>query len=104
MIGRRMKPKLIDLKTDLETFKNLEVSLGRVEDEFREEPVGPTPYPSIRDLRQWDRTLLKRYKPFYMPFCGICCLCTYGGCDLAAGKRDRSSRNGVTASNRRFKA
>ncbi len=82
-----MKLKLKELKTGLGTFKDLEISLGRVEDESWEEPAGPHPYPSITDLRQWDRTLLKRYKPFYMPFCDLCCLCTYGKCDLTAGKR-----------------
>jgi len=31
--------------------------------------------------------LLNKYKPFYMPDCDLCCLCTYGKCDLTAGKR-----------------
>jgi len=51
------------------------------------EPVGPTPMPEITDLRNWDMRLLKTYKPWYAPFCDLCCLCTYGKCDLTAGKR-----------------
>ncbi|RLI36801.1 acetyl-CoA decarbonylase/synthase complex subunit alpha, partial [Candidatus Bathyarchaeota archaeon] len=49
--------------------------------------MGPTPFPSITTLREWDFKLLQRYKPFYMPFCDVCCLCTFGKCDLTEGKR-----------------
>jgi len=49
--------------------------------------MGPTPFPSITTLREWDHKLLQRYKPFYMPYCDVCCLCTFGKCDLTAGKR-----------------
>jgi acetyl-CoA decarbonylase/synthase complex subunit alpha len=38
-------------------------------------------------MRNWDRMLLERYKPFYMPFCDLCCLCTYGKCDLTGDKK-----------------
>jgi acetyl-CoA decarbonylase/synthase complex subunit alpha len=51
------------------------------------EPVGPTPLPGISDLRNWDMRLMKTYKPFYAPFCDLCCFCTYGKCDLSEGKR-----------------
>jgi len=51
------------------------------------EPVGPTPMPEIPDLRSWDMRLLKTYKPWYAPFCDLCCLCTYGKCDLSQGRR-----------------
>ena len=51
------------------------------------EPVGPTPMPEIPDLRSWDMRLLKTYKPWYAPFCDLCCLCTYGKCDLTEGRR-----------------
>ncbi len=51
------------------------------------EPLGPTPFPSITDLRDWDAKVLKRYKPFYLPYCDVCCLCTFGKCDLTGGKR-----------------
>jgi len=51
------------------------------------EPIGPTPMPEIPDLRSWDMRLLKTYKPWYAPFCDLCCLCTYGKCDLTEGRR-----------------
>lgn len=59
--------------------------LIRAEDTW--EPVGPTPMPGPTDLRNWDRKLLETYKPMYAPFCDLCCFCTYGKCDLTAGKR-----------------
>jgi len=67
----------------------------RKEQEIRElikaelpwEPVGPTPMPEIPDLRSWDMRLMKTYKPWYAPFCDLCCLCTYGKCDLTEGRR-----------------
>ncbi len=51
------------------------------------EPIGPTPLPSLTDLRHWDMRLLRTYKPFYAPFCDLCCLCTYGKCDLTEARR-----------------
>jgi acetyl-CoA decarbonylase/synthase complex subunit alpha len=78
---------LKELKTDLGVFKDIEISIGRIYDETWTEPLGPTPYPSITDLREWDFTILQRYKPFYMPFCDVCCLCTFGKCDLTGDKR-----------------
>jgi acetyl-CoA decarbonylase/synthase complex subunit alpha len=55
--------------------------------------MGPTPYPSITDLREWDFKLLQRYKPFYLPFCDVCCLCTFGKCDLTGDKRGACGLN-----------
>jgi len=43
--------------------------------------------PEIPDLRSWDMRLLKTYKPWYAPFCDLCCLCTYGKCDLTENRR-----------------
>ncbi|MFC1968285.1 CO dehydrogenase/acetyl-CoA synthase complex subunit alpha [Chloroflexota bacterium] len=57
----------------------------RAEDEW--EPVGPTPMPDLPDLRNWDRRLLQTYEPFYAPTCDLCCLCTYGKCDLTGDKK-----------------
>jgi acetyl-CoA decarbonylase/synthase complex subunit alpha len=51
------------------------------------ESIGPTPMPSLATLRRWDMRLLKTYKPFYAPFCDLCCLCTYGKCDLTQDNR-----------------
>jgi len=57
----------------------------RAEDNW--EPIGATPMPDVADLRNWDMRLLKTYAPWYAPFCDLCCFCTYGKCDLTAGKR-----------------
>lgn len=57
----------------------------RASDEW--EPVGPTPMPDISTLRGHHMRLLQTYKPFYAPFCDLCCRCTYGKCDLSGGKR-----------------
>lgn len=51
------------------------------------EPVGPTPMPELPDLRNWDMRLLKTYKPWYAPFCDLCCFCTFGKCDLTQDRR-----------------
>jgi acetyl-CoA decarbonylase/synthase complex subunit alpha len=79
--------KIGELKSDLGLIKNLELSVGRIVEEKWVEPVGPTPFPSLTSLREWDMRLLQRYRPFYMPFCDVCCLCTFGKCDLTGGKR-----------------
>ncbi|MCW3137071.1 MAG: CO dehydrogenase/acetyl-CoA synthase complex subunit alpha [Methanophagales archaeon] len=69
-------------------LQNVRISIGEIVEEEREwEPMGPTPMPSISTLRGWDFTLLNRYKPFYAPFCDMCCLCTYGKCDLSGNKK-----------------
>jgi acetyl-CoA decarbonylase/synthase complex subunit alpha len=69
-----------------ETKKQQEIErLIRAEDEW--EPIGATPMPEIRDLRNWDMRLLKTYAPWYAPFCDLCCFCTYGKCDLTECKR-----------------
>jgi len=79
--------KIDELKTDFGLLKNLELSIGKVMEETWTEPMGPTPFPSLTALREWDLKLLQRYKPFYMPLCDLCCLCTFGKCDLTGNKR-----------------
>ncbi|MEM4703935.1 MAG: acetyl-CoA decarbonylase/synthase complex subunit alpha, partial [Candidatus Bathyarchaeia archaeon] len=79
--------KLDELKTNTAHIKNLQVSIGKIVDTSWEEPMGPTPFPSSTAMRDWDLKLLNRYKPFYMPFCDLCCLCTFGKCDLTGNKR-----------------
>jgi acetyl-CoA decarbonylase/synthase complex subunit alpha len=79
--------KIDELKTDVGLIKNLELSFGRIAEEAWTEPIGPTPFPSLTALREWDMKLLQRYKPFYLPFCDVCCLCTFGKCDLTGNKR-----------------
>jgi len=82
-----VRVKIDELKTDVGLFKNLELSIGKLTEEKWTERMGPTPFPSVTALRDWDLKLLQRYKPFYMPFCDLCCLCTYGKCDLTGNKR-----------------
>ncbi|MEM4462113.1 MAG: CO dehydrogenase/acetyl-CoA synthase complex subunit alpha [Candidatus Bathyarchaeia archaeon] len=86
MSRRDFNLRIKKLVSDIFQAEGLEISFGRILEEW-EEPLGPTPFPSITDLRRWDHILLERYKPFYMPFCDLCCLCTMGKCDLTSGKR-----------------
>jgi len=88
-----VRVKIDELKTDVGVIKNLDVSIGRIIEETWEETVGPTPFPSITTLREWDFKLLQRYKPFYLPFCDVCCLCTFGKCDLTGDKRGACGLN-----------
>jgi acetyl-CoA decarbonylase/synthase complex subunit alpha len=79
------KPK--NFKDDFWKKKDLKISIGEIVEkkgDVSEEkvPMGPTPKPHVTDLRSWDMKLLKRYEPFYAPFCDMCCLCTFGKCDL----------------------
>ncbi len=85
--------KVKELKTDIGVIKDLELSFGRVFEETWAEPVGPTPFPSVTELRDWDFKLLQRYKPFYLPYCDVCCLCTFGKCDLTGDKRGACGLN-----------
>lgn len=79
--------KIDELSSSLGVFKGLQISIGKIVDEEWEEPMGPTPFPSVGTLRDWDRKLLERYKPYYMPICDLCCLCTFGKCDLTGDKK-----------------
>jgi acetyl-CoA decarbonylase/synthase complex subunit alpha len=82
----KLRVKVDELEAGALRAKGLELRVGRVVEEWEEEP-GPTQMPGIADLRDWDRRLLSKYRPFYMPFCDLCCLCTMGKCDLSQGKR-----------------
>ncbi|MDG6222460.1 MAG: CO dehydrogenase/acetyl-CoA synthase complex subunit alpha [Candidatus Bathyarchaeota archaeon] len=93
MAKKGLVVKAKELKTDVAVVKDLEVSVGKIIDDTWDEPMGPTPFPSITDLRSWDFKLLQRYKPFYLPFCDVCCLCTYGKCDLSGDKRGACGLN-----------
>ena len=87
MSKKNLRWKIDELQTSLGTFKNLDISIGKLVMEDWNEQMGPTPFPSVTDLRNWDHTLLERYEPFYMPFCDLCCLCTFGKCDLTGDKK-----------------
>ena len=82
-----LNAKVKKFKTDSFRLDGLELSIGKVtkpsEIDEMAEPMGPTPKPNIEDLRDWDMKLLKRYPPMYSPICDMCCLCTYGKCDLS---------------------
>ena len=93
MAKKGLVVKAKELKTDVAVVTDLEVSIGKIVDDTWEEPMGPTPFPSMTDLRDWDFTLLQRYKPFYLPFCDVCCLCTFGKCDLSGDKRGACGLN-----------
>jgi acetyl-CoA decarbonylase/synthase complex subunit alpha len=84
---RDLKLKIDEIALPVGQFKGLEIEVGRIISDDWEEPMGPTPWPSVSTFRNWDRTLLNRYKPFYMPDCDLCCLCTFGKCDLTGDKR-----------------
>ena len=87
MTSKNVHVKIGEMKTATGLIKNLEVTIGKLVDDSWTEAMGPTPMPSLTALRDWDMKLLNKYKPFYMPACDLCCLCTYGKCDLTAGKR-----------------
>jgi acetyl-CoA decarbonylase/synthase complex subunit alpha len=70
-----------------ELTKKLEEIHQKIKAEIPWEPVGHTPMPEIPDLRSWDMRLLNTYKPWYAPFCDLCCFCTYGKCDLTEDRR-----------------
>ncbi len=71
----RVRVRFKELKSDLGVLKDFELSIGKIVEDSWAEKMGPTPFPSVTDLREWDFKLLKRYRPFYMPFCDLCCLC-----------------------------
>ncbi len=76
----------------LDGMENVVINIGKVttEEELAEqewEPMGPTPKPGILSLRNWDHRLLKDFPPFYAPICDMCCLCTYGKCDLTENRK-----------------
>ncbi|PKL71256.1 MAG: acetyl-CoA decarbonylase/synthase complex subunit alpha, partial [Methanobacteriales archaeon HGW-Methanobacteriales-2] len=91
VVAPKPKSKPKDFKDDFWKKKDLKISIGEIVEkegavsaEVSEEktPMGPTPKPHVTDLRSWDMKLLSRYEPFYAPFCDMCCLCTFGKCDL----------------------
>ncbi|MCW3993147.1 MAG: CO dehydrogenase/acetyl-CoA synthase complex subunit alpha [Candidatus Bathyarchaeota archaeon] len=93
MTRKRVNIKIKELKSDLGVIRDLELAFGKVIEEKWDEPMGPTPFPGMTTLRDWDMKLLQRYKPFYLPFCDVCCLCTFGKCDLTGDKRGACGLN-----------
>lgn len=87
MSNKSEKIKIKKMDSPRLKFDNITIELGEIEEDVWEEPMGPTPKPHVTDLRNWDRKLLERYEPFYTPVCDMCCLCSFGKCDLTHGKR-----------------
>lgn len=80
--------KAKELKTDIISARDISIRIGKLPmEEFEEEPMGSTPMPSYTDLRDWYHILNRRYKPMYAPLCDMCCLCTFGKCDMSRGKK-----------------
>ncbi len=83
-----LRMKIDELKSERVSAKGLEVQIGRLpSEEWEEEPMGPTPMPNQTQLRNWYNYLNWRYPPLYAPLCDMCCLCTFGKCDMSEGKR-----------------
>ncbi len=83
------KVSIKELDSTFAKIRGLDLVVGKIvsaEEEWTE-PMGPTPYPNLTDLRNWDHRLLQRYPAFYSPLSDFCEFCTYGKCDLTAGKR-----------------
>ncbi len=83
------KIKIESYKGPLGTIKGFEFTMGKIiseGDEGWDEPMGPTPKPHIPTLRPWFFKLMERYNPTYMPICDMCCLCTFGKCNLSKGR------------------
>lgn len=93
MSRKRVNLKINKLKSELGLVEGVELSFGKIIEEKWGEPMGPTPFPKVVTLRDWDLKLLQRYKPFYLPFCDVCCLCTMGKCDLSGDKRGACGLN-----------
>lgn len=83
-----IKIKVDEIKGGQVSAKGLEVRIGRLPtEEWVEEPMGPTPMPDHIALRNWHHYLNWRYPPMYLPLCDMCCLCTFGKCDMSQGKK-----------------
>ncbi|MHA1168545.1 MAG: CO dehydrogenase/acetyl-CoA synthase complex subunit alpha, partial [Candidatus Hodarchaeales archaeon] len=98
-MARKAKIKIDKMRSSGLNIDNLDVRIGSIISEELDEPVGPTPFPGVKDLREWDLKLMKRFEPYYAPLCDMCCLCTYGKCDLSKNKHGACGLdlNGQTA-------
>jgi acetyl-CoA decarbonylase/synthase complex subunit alpha len=88
MSKKGAKIKIDSYKGPMGSIKGFELTTGKVSygDETEWEPMGPTPQPHIPTLRPWFLKMMERYKPAYHPICDMCCLCTYGKCNLSKGR------------------
>ncbi|MFB0544594.1 MAG: acetyl-CoA decarbonylase/synthase complex subunit alpha, partial [Asgard group archaeon] len=86
-MGRKFKARMDKLELPTLRAENLELVVGSLITTELDEVSGPTPFPKVETLREWDLKLINRYPMFYAPFTDNCELCTFGKCDLTAGKR-----------------
>ncbi len=84
---KRIRARFDKVETPLLTATGLDLTIGTLIKNELDEPTGPHLFPQMEDLREWDLKLLDRYPMFYAPICDSCCMCTFGKCDLTAGKR-----------------
>ena len=61
---KALKLEIDRLKNQSTAVKGLKFSVGRIFEEAWEEPMGPTPFPYIADLRSWDQRVLESYKRY----------------------------------------
>lgn len=94
--------KIRELQSNTGHIRDLEISIGKFKQDNWTELQGPTPFPTMTALRDWDKKLLARYQPFYMPFSDLCDLCTYGKCDLTGNKRGACGINMSTQQSRTY--
>ncbi len=87
MTYKSRKIKIEKAESPSVKIDDMVIEIGEVEEDTWDEAMGPTPKPEWMDLRDWDHKLIERYEPFYSPTCDMCCLCSFGKCDLTHGKR-----------------
>jgi acetyl-CoA decarbonylase/synthase complex subunit alpha len=102
MSKKGAKIKIDSYKGPMGSIKGFELTTGKVSygDETEWEPMGPTPQPHIPTLRPWFLKMMERYKPAYHPICDMCCLCTYGKCNLSKGRTGACGINMETQQSR----
>lgn len=84
---KRVRAKIDSFEGPYLRGKGLEVTIGSLITSELDEPEGPTAFPRIKDLRNWDMKLIERYPMFYAPLSDMCDFCTYGKCDLSQGRK-----------------
>jgi len=67
LTSKNVHVKIDEMKTNAGLIKNLELSIGKVINDNYNEPMGPTPMPSVTALRDWDMKLLTNTSPSTCP-------------------------------------
>ncbi|MFW9991648.1 MAG: CO dehydrogenase/acetyl-CoA synthase complex subunit alpha [Candidatus Odinarchaeota archaeon] len=98
-MARRAKFSIEKMKSSGFDIEGLDFRVGSIITDQLDEKLGPTPFPGVKDLREWDMKLMDRYEPYYAPIVHTCSLCTFGPCDLSKGKNGACgiNLNGQTA-------